>query len=136
MCVKRGKGAATCGGRLSVERRRRRRMRSTASGDGVAAMTASACRRARWGYNERGAASLFGGRVGDGRPQDKGAAGATGATTWARRAARGYLAAGPSRACVVRWIVADHEGVTSPLTRTVAEAERHTLVKAAGGRAW
>ena len=62
--------------------------------------------------------------------------GRAGATTWARRAARGYLAAGPSRACVVRWIVADHEGVTSPLTRTVAEAERHTLVKAAGGRAW
>jgi len=127
-----GKGAAKCGGRQSVERRRRRRMRSTASGDGIPAMTASACRRARWGLSKRGAASLFGGRVGGGRPQDKGAAGASGATTWARRAARGYLAAGPSHSCVVRWIETDHEGVTSPLTRTVAEAERHTLVKAAG----
>ena len=45
-------------------------------------------------------------------------------------------AAGPTRAARLAPYVADHEGVTSPLTRLVAEAERHTLVKAAGGRAW
>jgi hypothetical protein len=45
-------------------------------------------------------------------------------------------AAGPARAARFAPYVTDHEGVTSPLTRHVAEAERHTLVKAAGGRAW
>ena len=48
----------------------------------------------------------------------------------------GSVAAGPTRAARLAPYVADHEGVTSPLTRHVAEAERHTLVKAAGGRAW
>ena len=48
----------------------------------------------------------------------------------------GSMAAGPTRAVRFALYAADHEGVASPLTRLVAEAERHTLVKAAGGRAW